>query len=90
MRAAGASLTHRAATQVVYSEVGADEDDEEAMQTARRGLFAKEAVAAGAPLVTLAAPLVLTLARSSLPHKRSLDAVAQQRSECGARPARRT
>ena len=75
----------------MYSLVGADEDaDDATVAAARRGLFAKEAVAEGAPVVTLAAAQVLTLARSSLPHKRSLDAVAQQRPECGARPARRT
>ena len=77
------------ARQVVYSVVGAEElDDEDAVATARRGLFAKEALAEGAVAVTLPASLVLTLATSSMPHKSRLDKLARQRPECGARPCR--
>ena len=65
--------------------VGADDDDDEAeLAAARRGLFAKEAVAEGASVATVPAPLVLTLARSALPHKHRLDKLARRKPECGA------
>ena len=75
------------AAQVVYSVVGAaDElDEEDAVDAARRGLFAKEALAEGAVAVSLPAKLALTLATSSVPHKSRLDELARRRPECGAR-----
>ena len=77
--------------QVVYSLVGVDdEDDEETVAAARRGLFAKEAVAEGAAVASLPAALVLSLHRSAMPHKRRLDSLAQKKPECGARPTRQT
>jgi hypothetical protein len=76
---------------VVYSLVGVDDDgDDDAVDAARRGLFAKEAVAEGAAVATLPASIVLSLHRSSMPHKRRLDSLAQKRPECGARPTRQT
>jgi hypothetical protein len=75
--------------QVVYSLVDVEDDgDDDAVAAARRGLFAKEAVAEAAAVAALPASLVLTLGRSSLPHKRRLDALAQKRPECGARARR--
>ncbi len=76
-------------TQVVYSLVGVDDDgDDDAVDAARRGLFAKEAVAEGAAVATLPASIVLSLHRSSMPHKRRLDNLVQKRPECGARHTR--
>ena len=60
------------------------EDDDDAVDAARRGLFAKEALAEGAVAVTLPAKLALTLATSSLPHKSRLSKLARRRPECGA------
>ena len=64
--------------------VGQDDGDDDAVDAARRGLFAKEAVAEGAPVATIPAALVLTLASSALPHKSRLHTLAQRRPECGA------
>ena len=72
---------------MVYSAVGADAeelDDEDAVNAARRGLFAKEALAEGAVAVTLPATLALTLAASSMPHKQRLGKLARHKPECGA------
>ena len=60
------------------------EDDDDAVDAARRGLFAKEALAEGAVAVTLPAKLALTLASSSLPHKSRLNKLARRQPECGA------
>ena len=72
---------------MVYSAVGADADeleDEDAVNAARRGLFAKEALAEGAVAVTLPAKLALTPAASSMPHKQRLGKLARHKPECGA------
>ena len=69
---------------MVYSLVGADDGDEDAVDAARRGLFAKEALSEGAAVATIPARLVLSLPRSVLPHKSRLDALALRRPECGA------
>ena len=78
---------YASAAQVVYSVLGADAEqleDDEAVEAARRGLFAKEALGEGAVAVTLPAKLALTLATSSLPHKSRLRKLAKRRPECGA------
>ena len=59
-------------------------DEEDGVDAARRGLFAKEALAEGAVAVTLPAKLALTLASSSLPHKSRLNKLARRQPECGA------
>jgi hypothetical protein len=73
----------------VYSQVSDDDDaagaGAGASASPRRGLFAKEALASGALVVTLPPRLPLTLHASSLPYKRRAARLDAARPECGAR-----